>query len=95
MRESQIEKKLADKVKNAGGLSYKFCSPNNPGVPDRIVITPDGRTIFVELKTEVGRIAKIQEWQIKRLKACGCDVRVLKGINEVNDFIREVFPNEI
>ncbi len=91
MRESQIEKKLSEKVKAAGGLCYKFLSPNNPGVPDRIVITPKGDIIFVELKTLTGRMARIQEWQIKRLRDRGCDVRVLWGMKDVTDFIKEVF----
>ena len=91
MKESQIEKSLTEKVKKAGGLSYKFCSPNNPGVPDRIVITPAGQVIFVELKTEIGRMAKIQDWQIRRMRDCGCDVRVLRGMKEVREFMAEVF----
>jgi len=91
MSESQIEKSLSEKVKAAGGLTYKFCSPNNPGVPDRIVITPTGRILFVELKTEVGRLAKIQAWQIKRIQNLGAEVRVLHGMQEVREFIAEVF----
>ena len=56
MKESYIENYLVRKVKENNGLCLKFVSPGNPGVPDRIVITPDGRTIYVELKTEVGRL---------------------------------------
>ena len=53
MKESYIESYLVRKVKEHGGLCYKFVSPGNPGVPDRLIITPTGKTIFVELKTEV------------------------------------------
>ena len=35
MRESSIESYLVRKVKEHGGLCYKFVSPGNPGVPDR------------------------------------------------------------
>ena len=63
MRESSIESYLVRKVKERGGLCYKFVSPGNPGVPDRIIITPAGETIYVELKTETGRLARIQKWQ--------------------------------
>ena len=56
MKESYIESYLVRKVKEHGGLCYKFVSPGNPGVPDRLIITPTGKTIFVELKTEVGRL---------------------------------------
>ena len=63
MKESAIEARLVKMVRERGGLCYKFVSPSNPGVPDRIVITPDGRSIYVELKTEIGRLATIQRWR--------------------------------
>ena len=87
MKESYIENYLVRKVKENNGLCLKFVSP----VPDRIVITPDGRTIYVELKTEVGRLAKIQKWQRSELEKRGADVRVLFGMDAVKEFLREVF----
>jgi len=95
MKESQIENKLVRMVREKGGLCYKFISPCIPGVPDRIVITPAGQTIYVELKTEIGRLAKIQEWQISEMRKRGCDVRVLKGLIDVKAFVTEVFESEI
>lgn len=92
MKESQIEAKLVRMVRDRGGLCYKFVSPGNPGVPDRIVITPDGRSVYVELKTEVGRLAAIQEWQQREMKKRYLDVRVLKGLPEVKAFVEEVMP---
>ena len=80
MRESSIESKLVRMVRERGGLCFKFVSPGNPGVPDRIVITPAGRTVYVELKTEVGRLAAIQKWQHEELRKRGADVRTLKGL---------------
>ena len=92
MRESTIEARLVRMVRAKGGLCYKFVSPGNPGVPDRIVITPGGRTIYVELKTEVGRLAKVQKWQHEELRKRGAEVRTLKGVDQVNEFVREVMP---
>ena len=54
MLESEIEKKLVREIRKMGGMAYKFVSPGNTGVPDRIVILP-GVITFVELKTETGR----------------------------------------
>ena len=54
MREKEIEKILVECVKRLGGRAYKWTSPGNDGVPDRIVILPDTRVIFVELKTDTG-----------------------------------------
>ena len=91
MRESKIEARLVSLVRARGGLCYKFVSPGNPGVPDRIVITPDGRTYYVELKNEVGRLSSIQKWQHEELRKRGVDVRTLKSIEQVCAFVEEVF----
>lgn len=91
MKESKIESRLVQMVRERGGLCYKFVSPGNPGVPDRIVITPGGRTVYVELKTEIGRLAAIQQWQLEEMRKRGADVRVLKGLDQVKAFVEEVF----
>lgn len=91
MRESAIEALLVRSVHQAGGKCYKWVSPGNSGVPDRIVILPDSRVIFVELKTETGRTSALQDWQIGTLRGLGHAVRVLHGRHEVELFIqREV-----
>ena len=90
MKESAIEARLVREVKKRGGLCYKFTSPGSPGVPDRIVILPGGVTVYVELKTEIGRLAKIQKWQIEELRKRGAVVRVLKGMDQVLAFLEEV-----
>lgn len=90
MIERSIEKKLRDLLYRGGAICLKFVSPGNPGVPDRIVLLPDGRVIFVELKTERGVLSPRQQWQIQRLRAQGADVRVLRGVKQVKDFAQEV-----
>lgn len=90
MKESSIEARLVREVKKRGGLCYKFTSPGSPGVPDRIIILPGGVTVYVELKTEIGRLAKIQKWQIEELRKRGALVRVLKGMDQVLAFLEEV-----
>ena len=95
MRESTIEARLVKEVRKLGGLCYKFTSPGAPGVPDRIIILPGGLVVFVELKTEIGRLAKIQKWQIEELRKRGANVRVLKGIDQVLEFLEEVKTNAV
>ena len=89
MREKDIEKILVDTVKALGGRAYKWTSPGNDGVPDRIVILPGRLPMFVELKTESGRLSALQKVQIGRLKDLGQDVRVLYGAEEVKAFLDE------
>lgn len=91
MTEAQIEQKLGKQIKNKGGLYYKFVSPGSTGVPDRVVIAPGGKVIFIELKTESGKLSTMQAIQISRLKAVGADVRVVCGVEQAKAFVEEVF----
>ena len=95
MRESVLEARLVKAVERAGGLCLKWTSPGNPGVPDRIILTPAGRVIFAELKTETGRLASIQKWQIGRLRKLRADVRVVRGLDEALALAKEVAGDAI
>lgn len=95
MLEKEIEKKLIDGIRKLGGRSYKFVSPGNNGVPDRIVILPGGRVIFVELKTMTGRLSKLQKMQTTMLSRLGCDVRVLYGEDGVRAFLEELIAEKM
>lgn len=89
MREKDIEKILVNGVKDVGGRAYKWVSPGNNGVPDRIVILPEGRIVFVELKTESGTLSSLQQVQIKRLRELGQTVEIVKGVRGVIQFFEE------
>ena len=89
MLEKDIEKLFRDEIKKAGGKAYKFTSPGNDGVPDRIVMLPDGLIVFVELKTDTGKLSRLQELQCRQIAELGQTVRVLHGLAEVRDFFLE------
>ena len=91
MLEREVEKKLVDGVRRMGGRAYKFVSPGNDGVPDRIVVLPDTAPMFVELKTESGRLSRLQKVQITRLENLGQNVRVLYGVKDVENFLEEMW----
>ena len=61
MREKTIEEYLTWAVERAGGVTFKFRSPSQRGVADRIVCLPNGQTWFVELKAERGRLSPLQK----------------------------------
>ncbi len=90
MREAEIEARLVRGVKEAGGLCYKFVSPGNPGVPDRLILLPGGRILFVELKTPGGKLSNIQSWRIQEMRERDADVRVWKGLEPVRAFLKEI-----
>lgn len=60
MKESEIENYFVWKVEMMGGKTFKFQSPSNRGVSDRIACLPSGQTWFVELKTKGGRLSPQQ-----------------------------------
>lgn len=91
MEESKIENKLKKEIELIGGKALKFVSPGISGVPDRIVLLPHGRIVFIELKAPGKKPRPIQIKRIKELKDLGFDVRVIDSIDGVKNFIEEVF----
>lgn len=89
MLEKDIEKILVAEVRKLGGRAYKWVSPGNDGVPDRIVVLPGMRPVFVELKSDTGKLSTLQSVQIKRLLDFGQDVRILRGVWEVKQFLED------
>lgn len=90
MKESEIERILVDEVKRLGGRAYKWVSPGNDGVPDRIVILPNTTPIFVELKTDTGRLSPLKKNQIQKLKGLGQQVEIVKGISGLGLFFEDL-----
>lgn len=66
--EKEIETKLRELVKKRGGLCLKWVCPGWAGVPDRIILLPRGRVVFVETKRpKGGRLSTRQKWWAKKL----------------------------
>ena len=72
--EKDTEAFLRDEVRALGGRSYKWVSPGCAGVPDRIVILPNGRIFFIELKSERKTSSAQQRKRQTELRALGCAV---------------------
>lgn len=90
MLERQIEAYLVKRVKELGGIAYKFVSPAHRGVADRIVVLPGGGVVFVELKTETGALSPLQEQFAKDMTRLGQNYIVLRSREEVDAFVRAV-----
>lgn len=90
MLEKDLEKKLVRWVEAHGGVAYKFVSPGNAGVPDRIVIFPNKQPIFVELKSEDGQVTPLQSRQIRRLRSLGQKAMVVQGVIGLVGFCKYV-----
>lgn len=86
MLESKIEAYLRDQVEKIGGLCYKFVSPGNAGVMDRIVMY-NAETWFVETKKPGGKLGPLQQWQAKRFRSVGQKVLMLDTKPKIDFFI--------
>lgn len=70
--ERDIERALVGMVKRNGGLCLKWVCPGWAGVPDRIILLPGGRLIFVELKRpKGGQLREMQKWWSQKLQRLG------------------------
>lgn len=83
MRETKIEKSLMKKTTEKGGLCLKFTSPGFRGVPDRIVLLPGGRLVFVEVKAPGKVPRKIQKTVHGMLRELGFKVAVIDSLEEI------------
>lgn len=90
MLEKEVEAWLRLEIERRGGRFFKWTSPGNDGVPDRIVILPEGRIYFVELKTDKGQLSLIQQYVLKQLNELGCHTRVIYGMTGAKSFVKEV-----
>lgn len=84
--EKDIEAKLRRTVSRHGGLCLKWVCPGWSGVPDRLVLLPGGRIVFVELKRPGGRLAEMQTYWARKLTALGFKHRVIWSAEDVERF---------
>lgn len=91
MNEGRLERRFRQEVKKRGGRALKFTSPGMRGVPDRIVLLPGAKTIFVELKAPGEKREPIQLKRAQELWALGYRVYCLDSNAAIDRFVAEVF----
>lgn len=94
MRESELEKEFCSLVRQAGGKAYKFVSPGNAGVPDRIVVLPGGRIGFAELKRPGEEPRKLQQLRLEELGRLGCLAEAVDGMEAAGAFVAKLREQE-
>ena len=90
--ERYIEQYLCKKIKSIGGLCYKFVSPSNIGVPDRIIFYKS-KTYLVELKANstYAKLSNMQKYQISQIEKQAIPVIIISSTQEVDRFISEIY----
>lgn len=79
--ESYVEKKVCEHAKRRDWLVYKFQSPAQRGVPDRIFLK-EGRVVFIEFKAYGKRPTKQQLYNHDQIRAAGFEVYVIDNIED-------------
>lgn len=90
--ERDIESYLTLKIRQSGGLAWKFTSPGTRGVPDRWCVLA-GHQFFVETKRPQAKKRadeKLQEHRAKQLTEQGCTCYKISTKDQVDRLIREI-----
>ena len=90
MREKTVEAKLAAAVKAMGGLAPKFTSPGYDGMPDRMVLLPNGKFAFVELKAPGKKMRPLQVRRKNQIEALGFSVYCIDNPEQIGGVLREI-----
>jgi len=86
MKEAEVEQHFKWAVEMIGGHTWKFQSPSNRGVADRIACLPDGTAWFVELKTKGGRLSPLQKIFGEQMRALGQNYAVLWTKEQIDEW---------
>ena len=90
MREKTIEEHLVKAVRLMGGLAPKFVSPGLDGVPDRLLLLPDGRMAFAELKAPGKQLRPPQIRRKRQLETLGFRVFVIDNTDQIGGILDEL-----
>ena len=92
MREKIIEEKLVKAIRLMGGLAPKFVSPGFDGVPDRLLLLPNGRMAFAELKAPGKQLRPLQKRRKRQLETLGFRVFVIDNTDQIGGVLDELSP---
>lgn len=81
MRESEIERQVSYYAKSKGWLVYKFVSPSQRGVPDRIFIG-GGEIFFIEFKAPGKKPTKLQDKIFSKIRGELFEVYIIDDVEQ-------------
>ena len=87
MLESSIERRFVSKMKALGILAIKLKLMGNRGLPDRMLLLPGGRVIFIEFKRPGEDLRPLQKHVHKKLLGLNHEVKTFDDANEAAAFV--------
>jgi hypothetical protein len=94
--ERDIEQHLVKAIAKLGGKAYKWSSPSNRAVPDRICFLPNGGLVFIECKATGKKPTPLQAKVINYLRSLGQKVLIIDSKEQVDilyNITKEEFKN--
>ena len=98
MREYVVENEFVKAVRKAGGVAYKLNSLTANGLPDRLVLFPPGKTLFVELKAPGKQMRPLQVKRRRQLQSLGFPVLCIDRFSQIKPVIEAAWrwkPGEL
>ena len=95
MTESEIQRDITAFLKTCGFIVYRMNSGAvrhnvkmcDPGTPDIFVISPYGKSIWIEVKTETGKVSFVQQAMHAKLRSYDQAVIVARSVEDVKEII--------
>jgi Holliday junction resolvase len=79
MTEQQIQNKRIKQLEADGYYVLKLIKTNKNGIPDLLAIPKGSNVLFSEVKTEKGKLSKLQEYRLKELGELGFNTEIYRG----------------
>jgi Holliday junction resolvase len=83
MKESQLQTQIKNRLTKHGWLVVKIISSSMNGIPDLMCIRK-GVVMFLEVKTDLGVVAPLQEYVMKVLNSNQIHSRVVMSVEDVD-----------
>ena len=90
IREKQIEQRLVKATRAMGGICPKLVSPGFDGMPDRMVLLPEGHIGFVELKAPGQKPRPLQLARHRLLRQLGFKVYVVDSMECIPQVLSQI-----
>lgn len=92
--ERQIEQRLVTETRKRGGMALKFVSPSFAGMPDRLILLPDGKMAFVEVKAPGQKPRPLQVKRHAMLRKLGFKMFVLDAASDIPMMLKKVVEGD-
>lgn len=87
--EARVEKALVEAARKLGGVAIKVAPVSFVGLPDRLILLPGGRALFVEVKSPGQRPTPRQLWWLDRLQRLGFVADWIDSVEQVDVLMRQ------